>query len=219
MKTLLISFQLVAAAASIPGQIDSVCRTYCQALAVQSGIVRSVDLVPPTRTLAIGRYAQAARRLVPPIEAPIRDMTSAHGWRIIVSAFLDHDEGEAKLRLRFFDPSGSLRITQDLLSALEHIEIGRRFGGTDEIFAITSDEEHAYNVQTEIWFLPQRENPKRLLRIRGFLEGFSSGDAGKSPGVTIARETYDGVHAETKGTVQEFYAWDRQTKSLIHRLK
>src|SRR5437773_5606687 len=32
-------------------------------------------------------------------------------------------------------------------------------------------------------------------------------DAGMPQSVWVARQTYDGIHAETKGTVQELYEW------------
>ena len=47
------------------------------------------------------------------------------------------------------------------------------------------------------------------------LGAFDVGAAGKAPGVTIGRQTYDGIHAETKGLVTEFHTWNRETKSLI----
>lgn len=44
-------------------------------------------------------------------------------------------------------------------------------GGNDEILAVTSNEEHAYNAQTEIWLLPEQGNPKVLLQIQGYFAG------------------------------------------------
>src|SRR5436190_12522812 len=39
-------------------------------------------------------------------------------------------------------------------------------------------------------------------------------DAGMPQSVWVARQTYDGIHAETKGTVQELYEWDAPAKVL-----
>ena len=220
MRTLLTSFislQLLGIHDPVPGQKDSVCRQYCQTLAVKDGIVRFMDLVPPPRNLPVGQYIEADQFLVPAIEAPIRDLRSQNGWRIVVSAFLHHDpenEGEAGLRLRFFASDAALRATDDILMELERSEIGRFFGGTDEVFIVTSNEEHAYNVETEIWLLPQTSNARRLLWIRGSVVSLRDGGDGKSPGAMVTRQTYDGVHADTKGTVQEFYTWDREKKLL-----
>lgn len=218
MKTILLvcfCFQALTASDAVSGQIDQVCHSYCQGLAVQGGVVKFVDKAPHApRTLVIGPYLRAIQHLVPRTEAPIRNLRSRRGWRIIVSAILDHDEGDTKLRVRFFDPAGVSRITDDVLSAVEQIEIGNVFGSGDEIFAISSEQEHAYNVQTEIWFLPEQGDPKRLLWSPGIFKGFVHGLAGKPPGVIVDRETYDGVHAKTKGRHREFYTWNSRIKSL-----
>jgi hypothetical protein len=210
----LVIFQLVAASAAVPGQIDSICRDQCEILAVQEGTVRFIDQWPPTRNLDLGKYAPAAQRLVPRTEAPVRDLRSPRGWRVVASVYLDHDEDEILMHIRFFGPDGKLRTTSGVLSALEQTAIGNLFGGNDEVFAITSNEEHAYNAQTELWLLPERGDPKLLIEIQGVPQNFSGQAAGTVPGVMIARQTYDGVRSETKGTVQEFYAWEPKTKSL-----
>lgn len=219
MKRALIIFTLVAAPAAVQRQVDQVCRGYCSILAIQRGAVRFTEQGPRApRNLILGRYLLTAQSLVPSTEAPIRDFRSRDGWRIVASAFLRHDaenEGVPGLRLRFFDPKGVARLTDDVLMSLIHADIGRLFGGPDEIFAVTSNEEHAYNTQTEIWFLPASGPPKLLLTIAGGIQAFSKGSAEALPGVRIARQIYDGVHAESKGTIREFYTWDRATKSLI----
>jgi hypothetical protein len=134
---------------------------------------------------------------------------------MIISAFLDHEEEDAKLRVRFFGLDGALQGTEDILSALGEADAGRLFGGDDEIFAETSTEEHSYNAQTKIWYLPDRGAPRLLLSSESTIQKFSSGVA--AAGVTLDRETYDGVHAETKGRVAEFWAWDSQAKTLTLR--
>jgi hypothetical protein len=94
------------------------------------------------------------------------------------------------------------------------VQIGHLFGGSDEIFAVASEEEHSYNVETEIWLLPAHGKPELLLSIQGIFKHFSAEGVRQVPGVTIMRQTYDGVHSETKGAVKEFYRWDRIEKSL-----
>jgi hypothetical protein len=206
---------LVAWPAAIPGQRDAVCRAYCHVLAVQNGLVRYIDQAPHVpRNLLMGHYVREDQPLVPETEAPIRDLRTHRGWRVVVSAFLDHDDDGIGLRLRFFAPDGKLRETDDVLMGLEEVQIGSLFGGTDEIFAITSNEEHAYNAETRIWFLPESGSPAPLLSFRGELRGFTDSARGKTPGVAIARQMYDGVHAETKGTVQEIYLWKPETRDL-----
>ncbi len=206
-------FQILAAPAAVPGEIDRACLNgYCNILAVQNGRVRLLDSM---RNLIIGHYVEPDQHLVPQTEAPVRDLRSKRGWRIVVSAFLDHgEESEAGLRARFFAPDGTLTSTDEFLMDLEDAEIGYLFGGSDEIVAVTSYEEHVYNVQTDIWLLPKHGNPTQLIEIVGTLGMIVKAGAKATPGVWIRRQTYDGVHAETKGWVNEFWIWAPRKKSL-----
>jgi hypothetical protein len=218
MKKMILSIAFLAASAAAQGQVDRVCRAYCTMLSVQGGTVRFIEQSPEApRDIALGRYMQAEQHFVPRTEAPIRNLRSQRGWRIVISAFLHHDaenEGLPGVRLHFFDPSGMAEGTDDALMSVDQTEIGRLFGGSDEIFAITTSEEHAYNTQTKVFLLPETGRPKLLLAVGGDLRKFGNGAGNSPPGLTIARQTYDGVHSETKGTVPEFYAWNRETKSL-----
>src|SRR5215472_12920845 len=174
MKVLLAVFQLLVAPPPVRGQIDRACfrgysLDFCQFLAVRNGLVRFLDPTQPSPTdLVVGRYVRLDQGLVPSTEATIRDLRSPQGWHLLVSAFPVHDppgDTNAKLRVRFFDPAGDLRLTHNVLSAPETDRIGHLFGDNDDIFAITSGEQHAYNDQTEIWLLPERGEPRRLLLI------------------------------------------------------
>jgi hypothetical protein len=216
MKFTLLTLQCLALYAAVPGEIDRVCRNgYCTTLTVEHGQVRLSD---PLRTLLLGSYLESDQHLTPPTEAPIRDLVSAGGWHVVFSAFLDHGEGsEAGLRIRFYDSDATLRGTADILMALEQVTTGYLFGGTHDIVAVTSSEEHAYNVRTDIWLLPNHADPKLLLRITGVYKQFWNGNGAHRPGVMISRETYDGVHAETKGSIPEFYVWDRRRRELTAR--
>jgi hypothetical protein len=191
------------------GQRDIVCLNDCSILEVRNGVVQFTD---GFRRINIGRYVAEDQQLVPRTEAPTLDLRSQRGWHVVVSAVLDHQELGEKLRLRFFDSSGVLRLQDDLLMMLEQQRIGRLFGGADEVLAITSNEEHAYNSQTDVWFLPEQGDPKRVLSVRGVFQAFS--DSRESPGVVVFRQTYDGVHSETKGFIREEYAWDTGSKVL-----
>jgi len=162
----------------------------------------------------MGRLAATARPLVPRTEAPIGDLRSAKGWRIVASLYLDHDEEEVLMRLRFFGPDDRLRTTDEALPYLEKVQLGNLFGGADEIFGLTTNEEHTYNAQTAIWFLPSSGPPRVLLSFSGTMQQFTTLKSGKSAGVVIAHQTYDGVDSRTKGSKLEFYAWEEQTKSL-----
>jgi hypothetical protein len=101
--------------------------------------------------------------------------------------------------------------------ALERIEVGHLFGGTDEIVAIQSNEEHSYDSMSGMWLLPQRGEPQQLIDINATLGKFSQGGNKLPPGAWIRRQTYDGVHAETEGWVDEFWVWDTARKSLTSK--
>jgi hypothetical protein len=213
MKFTLLMLECLALSAAVPGEIDRVCRNgYCSTLTIEHGQVRLSD---PLRTLSLGSYVESDQHLTPRTEAPIRDLASVSGWHVVLSAFLDHTrKSEAGLRIRFYDADGSLRSTADVLIALEQVTAGHLFGNADDIVAVTSSEEHAYNVQTDIWLLPRHGNPKSLLSAPGVYKRFWDGNGLHAPGVMISRETYDGLHADTKGTTLEFYIWDRRRREL-----
>ncbi|HTQ55736.1 MAG TPA: hypothetical protein VMI94_14815 [Bryobacteraceae bacterium] len=166
--------------------------------------------------LDLGHYVSEARHLVPDTEAPVRDLRTVTGWRIIASAYLDHVHSAARTRLRFFGPDGRIRRTEQVLELVERTDIGTLFGGVDEIFAITSNEEHVYNDETRVWLLPAQGKPVLLLSVAGAYSQFS-GDPNVAPSLTVGRQRYDGVHAETKGIEREFYFWDSARKVLMLR--
>jgi hypothetical protein len=214
IRTLVI-LQLAAATASAPGQIDSICRAKCEVLAVRAGEVRLINQwLSPATNIDLGKYAGGSQSLVPRAEAPVLDVRSRGGWRVVASVYFDHDQDDVLTHVRFFAPGGELRATSDALMLIEQAKIGNLFGGPEEIFAITSNEEHSYNTQTEVWLLPASGDPKLLLAISGDFGRFSSQVPGGVAGMTVARQTYDGEHAETKGTVEEFYVWDSKSKLL-----
>ena len=210
--TTALLFQLAGAAADVPGHIDSICRNQCEILAVQDGRVKLIDQwAPAARTIDLGKYASAAQGLIPQTEAPVHDLRSPHGWRIVASVYLDHQRDEASAHVRFFAPDGRLLATKGALELVESLELGEFAGGADEIVALTSEEEHAYNDQTELWYLPTPGEPKLVLATGGAFERFNS------DGAVLARQTYDGVHADTKGVVDDFYTWDHRSQTMVLR--
>jgi hypothetical protein len=114
--------------------IDRICRTGCVMLEVQETRVQLIDQWL-TRNLNLGPYIAAAQHLVPPTEAPISDLQTPEGWRVVTSLYLDHKEKNASTHIRFFHPDGRLRSTETALESVEQTEIGALFGGTGEIFA------------------------------------------------------------------------------------
>jgi hypothetical protein len=215
---LLAVLHTLVAQTTIPGQKDAICKTQCEFLVVEGESVKFIDRRPPAKTLLLGKYAREAQRFVPDNEAPVADLRSTRGWHIVASEYLDHQEDEVDSRLRFFGPDGRMEASVKALMVLEDIKVAL-LNGTDELFAVTSNEEHAYNAQTAVWFLPENGKPKEVLEVPGELDSLNSGGAGHLAGVSVERQTYDGVHAETKGHVHEFYVWDAASKSLTIRSK
>ncbi len=194
----------------VPGQLDAICRAQCEILALQQGSVKYLDRRAPATTIVLGKYAASAKNLAPPTELPVSDLRTPRGWRVVVTAYLDHEEDDLMSHVWFFGPDGKLASRGEALSFIEEAKVGR-LASVVEIYALTSVEEHAYNAQTTIWLLRQSGEPKAVLEISGMLAGLSDN------GVTVRRQTYDGVHAETKGTVAELYVWNAATESVTRK--
>lgn len=220
MKTTVIAFPLLLLLLGLPRRIDQVCQNgLCDVLEVRSGVVHYRD---STRDLVLGPYTEAGSAIVPDAEAPMHIFRYRSGWKTVLSAALEHkrpNQGLPQLRIRFFDPRGALQLTENSQVRLIYTRYGALFGGDDEILAITTEWEHSYSDQTEIWLLPASGTPKSLLSINGAIEEVRNGSSGKTPGVAIAKQTYDGEHAETKGIVDQEYYWDPISKTLTLRPK
>ncbi len=52
---------------------------------------------------------------------------------------------------------------------------------------------------TGLWLLPRQSKPRQLIEMSATFGKFSNEGLGTPPGVWISRQTYDGVHSETKG--------------------
>jgi hypothetical protein len=172
MIFLLSALPLLMTNTTVPGQIDKICRgNLCQFLAVQQGMVRYIEQ-EPARNFVIRRYQSQVQPLVPKSEAAIRILRSSRGWQVAVSAFLDHAESAVGLRLRFIAPDHTARITEDVMYGLDLVKLNMPFGDGSEIFVITTEEEHSYNVSTEIWLLPEQGDPTPLAVVRGTIDHF-----------------------------------------------
>jgi len=84
MIQMIAMFQLITAQVEVPGQFDRLCREKCEFLAVQDDSVKLIDQWL-NRTIILGKYAASAQPFVPPSEAPIIDLVSPRGWRIVAS--------------------------------------------------------------------------------------------------------------------------------------
>ncbi|MGA3019312.1 MAG: hypothetical protein ABSF62_19480 [Bryobacteraceae bacterium] len=206
---------LILAAEPAEQVIDKVCpQVGCRYLVVRGGQVTFIDSAQPAREIPLGTYIQTDQKLVPRTEAPIRELRSARGWRVVISTFLDHKELDAWNTVRFFSPSGRLERTSGAQMSLMGAELGKLFGGDNEVVVVTSYAQHVYNTQTMIWAIPQSGKPKLLLDLNGSVERIVRGDGGTEAGVWISRNTYDGVDASTKGSAAEFWRWDAKKQAL-----
>jgi hypothetical protein len=136
---------------------------------------------------------------------------------VIASTYLDeYDDQGPFMRLRIFDPHGQLQQNYDGDHFLDDIEAGKLFGTSDVILSIQTGGARSYLQHTLIWLLPDAGKPKQLLEFRGALQRFQPTGSGLNglPGVWTELETFDGVHAETRGRKPEFRAWDENQKAL-----
>jgi hypothetical protein len=215
MRSSIATALLIATCCCVHADLDRFCwrQDQCRFLRIEDGKVVFVD---PRRQLALGEYVAADQAFVPPLEAPIRDLSLPSGGRVVISAFLDHtNTSEVGLHVRFFSSKGKVRGSQTVLMMLIQGTAGRLFGGTDDIVAVTSQEEHSYNTRTDIWLVPVKGSIRNLLSAYGDYEEFRREGGNRPPGVWVNVEMYDGVHASTKGQRLRFYRWDSARKRLL----
>ena len=217
-----MAFLFVTAAPVTAKQLDRKCdQGDCLALVVENGNVlgqRTGEFSPGK--LEIGKYDPKGARLVSPKEAPIMYSKTQRGWVAVVAAYIPEDVLLwPQLRLYIFDPQGHRTTVEDLYNrigptARPNFRMGKLFNTNSEILQVSTDGEHSYVVRTLIWLLPENGTPKLLLDAPGLVDRIQQAAAGKQAGFSIQRETYDGVHAETKGQKREFWVWDEEQKTL-----
>lgn len=214
-----VSALLLLVAVQLPDRevVRRCLKEFCAVLSIQEKTVKfreSENFVPPYE---VGPYAGEAQKWVPQNEAPIREMITPNRWRAIVSAALDeYDETGPTMRLRIFDQNGVQQLKYDGNYFLDDIESGMLFGTSDVVLSIQTGGKSAYVQDGEIWLLPESGKPMELLHVHGSLVRFQPNGSGTNglPGVWVERETYDGIHADTKGTELQFWRWDSGKKDL-----
>jgi hypothetical protein len=211
----LVLLQLVTA--SVP--IDRACQgTTCIRLIERDGSVHFEQVGPENESdVVLGKYLQLSGVDVPPIEAPVRETVTSGRWRIIFSVLLDHEQLEARGRVRFIDPRGTIASIAEALYYPEVTYAGRLFGDSAEIFVVSSTEEHAYNTYSQIWLLPRVGRPQLLLDFKGSVLRFAKAAPNVQPGVVVGSQTFDGVDPSTKHQVEEFYVWDAKRLKVARR--
>lgn len=164
----------------------------------------------------VGTIAPDGRPFLPPTEAPLRFANSPGGWRVILAAFLpqDFDYNAPELRLRILDPRNGRQTVVDDYNVLGSFHIGPIFETGNEFLQVSTSGPHAYITRTRVWLLPPDGSPNLLLDVPGTLIRIQTQTGAQPAGLWIDRETYDGVHAETKGRKREFWRWDASNKTL-----
>jgi len=193
----------------------------CLTLVIENGKVlgqRSGGFSPGN--LELGKYDVRGASLVSAKEAPVLYSKTRRGWVGLVAAYIPEEALLwPQLRLYIFDPQGHRTTTQDLYirigsEAQPNFRIGALFNTNSEFLQVSTDGEHSYVVRTLIWLLPDKGAPRLLLDEPSLVNRVQQSSAGRRGGIWTQRETYDGVHAETKGSKSEFWAWDEDQKAL-----
>jgi hypothetical protein len=219
----LLVFQSRLASAKI---VDKKCEQgkrneYCLVLRIENGKVfakSSGGDFPGKRE--IGNFDSRGMSLVPSTEAPILYSRTERGWVAVVTAFVPPDfVWWPELRLYIFDPQGKRALKQDLYISLgrpnhPNFRMGKLFNTDSELLQVSTDGEHSYVVGTFVWLLPERGTPVQLMDVTGVVSRVQEEAPKQEPGFWIERETYDGVHSETKGYKAEFWVWNEQAKKL-----
>jgi len=221
MRFLFLTLAFMAGTAQSAQQLDRKCfQSDCLTLAVEKGIVFGQHTGPQVGKLKIGEFDARGIGFVPTTEAPIQYSRTERGWVAVVAARVPKDFILwPELRLYLIDPAGHQRSQEDLYTLLHDFRVGRILNTRTELAEVSTVGDHSYVVRTLIWLLPEvNSRPKLLLHGEGLLNRIQPVTAsGREPGFWIDRETYDGIHAETKGWKPEFWAWDEDHKILTLR--
>lgn len=195
----------------------------CLSLAIRDGtVVAERTGAFSTGTLQIGKHDARGARLLPSSEVPVFYGKTQRGWVAVVAAYIPRDFLLwPELRLHIFDSEGQQRTVEDLYNSVgkpdhPNIRIGKIFNSNTELLQVSTDGEHAYVVRTLVWHLPTKNgSPVKLLDVLGLVDRVQQPTSRARGGFWIQRQTYDGLHARTKGWKLEFWAWDEGTQKLI----
>jgi hypothetical protein len=189
----------------------------CASLAVEGNSVifrETSGYMPSPRNF--GRYIAADHALVPATEAPIRDVRTRGGWIVIATAALDDYAPDGPtIRIRLIDKAG--RIAETFAGGdniLDKLSVSSPFGAETNVVVAETSGFHAYVVTVFVWLIAPDGPPKLLVKDTGGFSRFGGNKANGHAGLWIDHETYDFVHAETKGHRLEFWQWDDNERSL-----
>ncbi len=220
MRSLTAALIVILAATLCHGkELNRIClQGDCVVLTEEAGKVSVERTGEFAQKREVGIYEPRAASLVPQTEAPIRFSKTQNGWTAVVTAYLPEqfDFDAPELRLYLFDPRGMRAAVDDNYNLLGTFQAGRILRTPDEFALISSTGAHAYVVRTSIWLLPPLGPPKHVMDVPGLPAGTRESSA-TPPGLFIDRQTYDGIHAETKGQVKELWVWDRDKRTFTRK--
>jgi hypothetical protein len=213
---------LLVSAATLPcmgRELDRRClEGDCVILTVENGRVFAERTGEFAGKREVAKVEEAGVPFVPATEAPLNYTKTSRGWITVVSVFLpkEYDFDAPELHLYLYDAQRDRKVVSDLYNFLGSLNVGRIFHGTNaEFVQVSSTGAHAYVVRTIVWLLPAAGTPAVLLDVPGLLSRIQQATSKEPAGLWINRQTYDGVHAETKGEKPEFWMWNPNRKTLI----
>jgi hypothetical protein len=222
MKTTsVLSLVLLSSSVTFPcagKEIDRRClEGDCVILTVEHGVVFAESTGDYVSKREIAKINEAGIPFVPAAEAPIRYAKTDRGWVAVVSAFLpkEFDYTAPELRVYIFDPQRNLRTASDQYNFLGSFNVGGIFHTDAEFVEISTSGSHVYVARTAVWLLPATGPPSLLLDLPGMLRRIRRATPQSAAGLWIDIQTYDGVHAETKGWRPEFWTWSPARVAFI----
>lgn len=197
-----------------PGTVAKACGAGgCSYLAVQHGEVRGIlsftrGSIDADRDL--GRYLGSAQALVPKTEAPIRELETRRGWRVVIAAAVDGPL--FRLRAHFISPNGQPRGVFGMSQFLRYVRVGALFGGKDQIVLIEADDGHAYTTFWRAFRLPDHGYPELLAQGWGRILWAGTG---AQPGIIVKRQHPVGGDANRVLSITEYWNWDPRLDQLV----
>jgi len=188
----------------------------CYTLLIDGGFVKSGFSDDPEKCTVDGPYLKEWQHLVDPTEAPVKELTSPRGWKIVVTLGFAGRTAGPIFYLYFFDNHGErqLKASGDLF--LEKSEIGVLFGTPDEFLVIDERGETGISHVTEAWLLPKQGRPERVLFTGGMLFTIKQGEGKKKPGLYI--NSYEATDSRKGVWRKSFFEWRADSKTF-HELR
>jgi len=192
--------------------LDRVChpeipRAPCAELRIESGRV-IWDANAPSEGADKGPYLAHLHALLAPREAPVRELRSDRGWRVIQTwGFTEPRSGLRRYYLYFFSPQGKLELKHDGNMNLATIEMGRLFRTETELLVTYGADSHTLSQTVDVWILPPQGAPKKAPLEGKILRSIEPGTAELLPGLWVENPILEGEWLRPVAWVPEFWEW------------